>query len=47
MIYAARFDTMNALVGFLTENCCRGTPDACVPTEACKPGRGKTAKISA
>jgi DNA-binding transcriptional ArsR family regulator len=26
VIYAARFDTMNALVGFLTENCCGGTP---------------------
>jgi ArsR family transcriptional regulator, arsenate/arsenite/antimonite-responsive transcriptional repressor len=24
MIYAARYDTMNALIGFLTENCCRG-----------------------
>ena len=24
MIYAARYDTMNALLGFLTENCCRG-----------------------
>jgi DNA-binding transcriptional ArsR family regulator len=26
VIYAARFDTMNALVGFLTENCCGGQP---------------------
>jgi ArsR family transcriptional regulator len=26
MIYAARYDTMNALVGFLTENCCQGAP---------------------
>src|ERR1700742_3037144 len=24
MIYAAQFDTMNALLGFLTENCCGG-----------------------
>jgi DNA-binding transcriptional ArsR family regulator len=30
VIYAARFDTMNALVGFLTENCCGGRP--CSPT---------------
>jgi DNA-binding transcriptional ArsR family regulator len=30
VIYAARFDTMNALVGFLTENCCGGAP--CCPT---------------
>src|ERR1700726_2533317 len=26
MIYAAQFDTMNALIGFLTENCCAGAP---------------------
>lgn len=26
VIYAARFDTMNALLGFLTENCCGGQP---------------------
>jgi ArsR family transcriptional regulator, arsenate/arsenite/antimonite-responsive transcriptional repressor len=25
MIYAARFDTMGALIGFLTENCCEAT----------------------
>src|SRR5580700_401183 len=48
MIYAARFETMNALIGFLTENCCQGAAEACVPAEACKPVRGKrTQKISA
>jgi len=26
MIYTARFDVMDALVGFLTENCCGGVP---------------------
>lgn len=32
LIYAADFDSMNGLLGFLTENCCgRGTA-ACVPT---------------
>src|ERR1700757_3324887 len=30
MIYAARYDTMNALLAYLTENCCRGRED-CVP----------------
>lgn len=30
MIYAARYDTMNALIGYLTENCCKGQP--CSPT---------------
>ena len=32
MIYAARFETMNALLGYLTENCCQGT--ACAVDEA-------------
>jgi ArsR family transcriptional regulator, arsenate/arsenite/antimonite-responsive transcriptional repressor len=36
MIYAARFDAMNALIGFLTENCCAGTGEVCAPP-ACKP----------
>jgi DNA-binding transcriptional ArsR family regulator len=35
MIYAARFDTMNALLGYLTENCCQGKSDQRVPVE-CK-----------
>jgi ArsR family transcriptional regulator len=26
MIYAARYDEMNALLGYLTENCCQGRP---------------------
>src|ERR1700731_1449611 len=26
MIYAVRFETMDALVGFLTESCCGGVP---------------------
>jgi DNA-binding transcriptional ArsR family regulator len=44
MIYAAQFDTMNALLGFLTENCCGGV--SCAPAIACKPAR-KRAKIPA
>src|SRR5262249_60960935 len=31
MIYAARFETMNSLLGYLTENCCKGAADACAP----------------
>ncbi len=31
MIYAARFETMNALLAFLTENCCAGLPGTCAP----------------
>jgi ArsR family transcriptional regulator, arsenate/arsenite/antimonite-responsive transcriptional repressor len=44
MIYAARFETMNSLVGYLTENCCGGA--SCTPAIECKPMR-KRAKISA
>jgi DNA-binding transcriptional ArsR family regulator len=29
MIYTARFDTMNALVAYLTENCCKGLGADC------------------
>jgi ArsR family transcriptional regulator len=34
LIYAANFAEMNALMGFLTENCCGGTA-VCMP--ACEP----------
>jgi ArsR family transcriptional regulator len=44
MIYAAQFEKMNALIGFLTENCCAGTP--CTPAAECKPARKRT-KVSA
>jgi DNA-binding transcriptional ArsR family regulator len=37
MIYAARFETMNALLGYLTENCCGGKPEACAPQRSCEP----------
>jgi ArsR family transcriptional regulator len=36
MIYAARFEMMNGLVGFLTENCCQGA-SSCAPVAVCKP----------
>lgn len=35
LIYSADFDAMNGLVGYLTENCCAGSDQAC--TTACKP----------
>ncbi|MFA6264816.1 MAG: helix-turn-helix transcriptional regulator [Pseudolabrys sp.] len=37
MIYTARFDTMNALIGYLTDNCCGGQPEKCAPAAVCKP----------
>lgn len=43
MIYAARYDTMNELVGYLTENCCGGGTAPAV----CKPARTGRAKAPA
>ncbi|MGN6748898.1 MAG: ArsR/SmtB family transcription factor [Xanthobacteraceae bacterium] len=51
MIYAARYETMNALIAYLTENCCRGRPEQCLPVttrqssrKARKPQRTRTAE---
>jgi DNA-binding transcriptional ArsR family regulator len=38
MIYAARYDAMNALVAYLTDHCCQGRPELCAP-KAAKPAR--------
>ena len=35
MIYAAQYERMNALLGYLTENCCQGRAEACAPA-VCK-----------
>lgn len=35
VIYTANFTTMNALLGFLTQNCCGGNPCSPVCTPAC------------
>ena len=37
VIYAANFTTMNALLAFLTANCCGGNPCAPVTTPVCPP----------
>lgn len=38
LIYAAAYPTMNALLGYLTENCCRGDASACgVCAPVCEP----------
>lgn len=46
MIYSARFDTMNTLIAYLTDNCCGGQPEQCAPVAACKPST-KRAKQTA
>jgi ArsR family transcriptional regulator, arsenate/arsenite/antimonite-responsive transcriptional repressor len=45
MIYAARFETMNDLLDFLTENCCGGAPEKCKSVVSCKPARPKRTKV--
>ena len=40
--YAANFETMNGLVGYLTENCCGGRPEQCAP--ACAPKTSKSTR---
>src|ERR1700683_1595184 len=37
MIYSAQFETMNSLLGYLTDNCCGGAQ--CAPAVECKPAR--------
>ena len=46
MIYAARYDTMNALLAFLTENCCAGEPSGCA-VPVCEPSRPATKRKAA
>jgi DNA-binding transcriptional ArsR family regulator len=38
MIYAARYETMNGLLDYLTANCCQGAPGAC-PPGSCAPAK--------
>ena len=37
MIYSACFETMNALLAYLTENCCQGRPEQCAPARGRAP----------
>jgi ArsR family transcriptional regulator len=47
LIYAARYETMNGLLSYLTENCCQGVAETCAPA-ACKPSASKKkAKVNA
>ena len=48
LIYAARYETMNGLLAYLTENCCAGVGTKCAPASL-RPGAtaDKKAKVSA
>jgi DNA-binding transcriptional ArsR family regulator len=43
MIYTALFDAMNALVTYLTDQCCQGRPELCEP----KTGKAQRRKSEA
>lgn len=38
IIYSADYKAMNGLIGYLTENCCRGDVEQCAPA-VCRPAR--------
>jgi DNA-binding transcriptional ArsR family regulator len=40
IFYSANFERMNALVGFLTENCCARDGVSCAPGTVCAPVSG-------
>jgi len=46
MIYTAQYEAMNALLGFLTDNCCQGAAEKCAPA-VCKPTKPKRTKVTA
>lgn len=42
LIYSANFETMNGLLGFLTENCCSGNPCSPNGKTSCRIKEGAT-----
>ena len=47
LIYAAQFETMNGLLGYLTDNCCAGVAGACAPAVCAPATPAKNAKVPA
>ena len=47
IIYRANLVTFQDLTSFMVEDCCGGRAELCLPVAACKPARGKRAKITA
>jgi ArsR family transcriptional regulator, arsenate/arsenite/antimonite-responsive transcriptional repressor len=44
MIYSAQYDAMNALIAYLTENCCRGAAELREQPAVCKPAKSARKK---
>lgn len=47
LIYAARYETMNGLLGYLTENCCAGDASVCAPAACAPAAPRRKAKVPA
>ncbi|MDE2599747.1 MAG: helix-turn-helix transcriptional regulator [Rhodocyclaceae bacterium] len=45
VIYSARYETMNSVLAYLTENCCGGNP--CTPVTDCCPPTKRKATVKA
>lgn len=45
-VYRARFDTMDGLLGYMTEHCCTGTACELVPAAACTDEAGSPRTLS-
>ena len=47
IIYRADLAAFQNLTSFMVEDCCGGRAELCAPIVACKPARGKRAKVTA
>jgi DNA-binding transcriptional ArsR family regulator len=47
IVYRANLAAFQTLTSFMVEDCCGGRADLCAPVAACKPARGKRAKVTA
>ena len=47
IIYRANLAAFQDLTSFMVEDCCGGRADLCAPAAACKPARGRRAKVTA
>jgi DNA-binding transcriptional ArsR family regulator len=43
VIYAVRFETINELLGYLTDHCCGGTPETCFSSTILRTRKGELA----
>ncbi len=46
IIYRADLASFQKLTSFMLEDCCGGRADLCAPVAACRPARGKRAKVT-